>query len=221
MPNLHVLKSNKLTRVFLISLGVVAASITCVNPASADETVSVNGTTLYRDFQVNSSGGDYTITASVNGQSSPVDSVIHLYRGTSRAGYDFYGATVSGDFLAVDDHGYRGDLLSASLSGSFSSGLHNYVIRVSSFAYWASNVTIYPNNNYTTATPTESYTLSYTGFSSGTVDTRVTSTQVMTRQSHNLSFSKSLFGSDTLSDPDGQLRKTLDSINKQWGSLIR
>ena len=215
MPNLHVLKSNKLTRVFLISLGVVAASITCVSPASADETVSVDGTTFYRDFQVYSSGGDYTITALVSGP-SPIDAVIHLYRGTSRVGYDFYGATVSGDFLARDDDGYSGDNLSAYLSGSFSSGLDNYVIRVSSFAYWTSNVNIYPTGVYTTATPTESYTLSYTGLSSGIVDTRVT-----TRQSHNLSFSQSLFGSDTLSDPDGQLRKTVDSINKQWGSLIK
>ena len=217
MPNLHVLKSNKLTRVFLISLGVVAASITCVSPASAEETVSLNGTTLYRDFQVYSSGGNYTITASVNGAPSPVDPVIQLYRGTSRAGYDFSEDSVSGDFLAVDDDGYSGDLLSAYLSESFSSGLDNYVIRVSSYAYW--NQTI--NVTYTTTTPTESYILSYTGFSSGTVDTRVTSTQVMTRQSHNLSFSQSLFGSDTLSDPDGQLKKTVDSINKQWGYLIK
>jgi len=209
MPNLHVLKSNKLKRVILISLGVVAASITCVSPASADETVSVNGTTLYRDFQVYSSGGNYTITALVSGP-SPIDPVIHLYRGTSRVGYDFNEATVSGDFLGVDDDG-GGELadkvnqLDAYLSGSFSSGLDNYVIRVSSYSYWAGGGPV-----------AQSYTLSYTGFSSGTVDTRVT-----TRQSHNLSFSKSLFGSDTLSDPDGQLRKTVDSINKQWGSLIK
>ena len=230
MLNLQVLKSNKLTRVFLISLGVVAASITCVSPASADETVSVDGTTFYRDFQVYSSGGDYTITALVSGP-SPIDAVIHLYRGTSRVGYDFYGASVSGDFLARDDDGYSGDLLSAYLSGSISGGLDNYVIRVSSYAYWHLSQLFteeeFPQGNYTTATPTESYILSYTGFSSGTVDTQVTSTQVvtstqeMTRQSHNLSFSKSLFGSDTLSDWDGQLRKTVDSINKQWGSLIK
>jgi hypothetical protein len=209
MPNLHVFKSNKLTRVFLIFFGAVAASITCVSPASADETVSVNGTTLFQDFQVHSSGGNYEINALVSGP-SPIDPVIHLYRGTSWAGYDFYTTTPSGDFLAVDDDGGLG--LSAYLSGSFSSGLDNYVIRVSSYAYWRQAL----NEVYTTTTPTESYTLSYTGFSSGTADIRVT-----TRQSHNLSFSKSLFGSDTLSDPDGQLRKTVDSINKQWGSLIK
>ena len=205
MPNLHVLKSNKLTRVFLISLGVVAASITCVSPASADEPVSVNETTLYRDFQVYSAGGSYVIRA------FGADPVIHLYRGTSRVGYDFSQATVSGDFLAVDDdsgwnvEGNSGSGLDSYLSGTFSYGLDNYVIRVSSFTYWAGG-----------GPATESYTLSYTGLSSGTVDTRVT-----TRQSHNLSFSKSLFGSDKLSDWDGELRKTVDSINKQWGSLIK
>lgn len=205
MLNLHVLKSNKLTRVFLISLGVVAASITCVNPASANETVSVDETTLYRDFQVYSAGGSYEIR--VLGS----DPVVQLYRGTSRAGYDFFGATVSGDFLARDDDsgadlpGNSGSGLDAYLSGTFSYGLDNYVIRVSSFLYWSES-----------GPATQSYTLSYTGFSRGTVDTRVT-----TRQSHNLSFSKSLFGSDKLSDSDGELRKTVDSINKQWGSLIK
>ncbi len=205
MPNLHVLKSNKRTRVFLIFLGAVAASITCVNPASADETVSVNETTLYRDFQVYSAGGSYVIRA------FGADPVIHLYRGTSRVGYDFYGDTVSGDFLAVDDdsgsglEGNSGSGLDAYLSGTFSYGLDNYVIRVSSFNYWAGF-----------GPATQSYTLSYTGLSSGTVDTQVT-----TRQSHNLSFSKSFFGSDKLSDWDGELRKTVDSINKQWGYLIK
>ena len=205
MPNLHVLKSNKLTRVFLISLGVVAASITCVNPASADETVSLNATTLYHEFQVYSSGGSYVI------RGLGADPVIQLYRGTSIDGFHDQNATVSGNFLAVDDDsgsgipGNTGTGLDAYLSGSFSYGLDNYVIRVTSYAYWIGSTA-----------PTESYTLSYTGFSSGTVDTRVT-----TRQSHNLSFSKSLFGSDTLSDPDGQLRKTVDSINLKYGYLIK
>jgi hypothetical protein len=218
MLNLNILKKKKPVRIFAMFLGVLAASTICVNPAGADETVSVNGTTLYRDFQVYSDGGSYVITAVPIG-GSPVDPVVHLYRGTSRAGYDFSQATVSGDFLAVDDDSGFG--LNAYMSGTFSSGLDNYVIRVSSYAYWESERITYPGDVYTTATPTESYILSYTGFSSGTVDTRVTSTQVMTRQSHNLSFYKSLFGSDTLSDWDGQLRKTVDSINKKWGSLIK
>ena len=205
MPNLNAIKSNKLTRVFLISLGVVAASITCVSPASADETVSVDATTLYRDFQVYSAGGSYVIRA------LGADPVIHLYRGTSRVGYDFSTATVSGDFLAVDDDsgsgiaGESGTGLDSYLSGTFSYGLDNYVIRVSSYSYWASG-----------SPAIESYTLSYTGFSRGTVDTRVT-----TRQSHNLSFSKSLYGTDNLSDPTGELRNIVDSINAKWGNLIK
>jgi len=41
------------------------------------------------------------------------------------------------------------------------------------------------------------------------------------RQTNNLSFAQSLYASDTLSDPDGQLRKTIDSINAKYGSLIK
>jgi hypothetical protein len=41
------------------------------------------------------------------------------------------------------------------------------------------------------------------------------------RQTKNLSFTKSLYGTDKLSDPDGQLRKTLDSIDVKFGSLIK
>ena len=207
MPNLHVLKSNKLTRVFLISLGVVAASITCVNPASANQTVSLNATTAYRDFQVYSIGGGYVIR--VLGD----DPVVQLYRGTSIPGFDTYTVTPSGNFLAVDDdggsgiEGNSGSYLDSYLSGTFSQGLGNYVIRVTSYDYWSSN---------RSETPTESYTLSYTGLSSGTVETSLT-----TRQTHNLSFSSSLYGSDTLSDEDGQLRATVDKIMNKYGSLIK
>lgn len=208
MPNLHVLKSNKLTRVFLISLGVVAASITCVNPASADETVSLNGTTLYRDFQVYSGGGSYEIRGFGD------DPVVQLYRGTSIAEFNNSSVAVSGDFLAVDDDsgsgisGATNTGLDAYLSGTFSDGLgtfSNYVIRVTSYDYWIGS-----------APPTESYTFRYTGFSSGSVDARSS-----VRQTHNHSFASSLYGSDKLSDPDGQLKKTVDSINKLWGSLIK
>lgn len=41
------------------------------------------------------------------------------------------------------------------------------------------------------------------------------------RKSSNLTFKESLYGSDRLSDPDGQLRKTVDSINAKYGSLIK
>jgi hypothetical protein len=41
------------------------------------------------------------------------------------------------------------------------------------------------------------------------------------RQTNNLSFAQSLHGSDTLSDPDGQLRATVDQIMNKYGSLIK
>jgi len=41
------------------------------------------------------------------------------------------------------------------------------------------------------------------------------------RRSSNLSFAQSLYASDTLSDPDGQLRKTVDSINAKYGYLTK
>jgi hypothetical protein len=44
---------------------------------------------------------------------------------------------------------------------------------------------------------------------------------VYVRQTSNLTFAQSLYGSDTLSDPDGQLRKTVDQIMAKYGSLIK
>ena len=44
---------------------------------------------------------------------------------------------------------------------------------------------------------------------------------VYVRQSTNLYFSQSLYASDTLSDPDGELRKTVDQIMAKHGSLIK
>ena len=44
---------------------------------------------------------------------------------------------------------------------------------------------------------------------------------VFVRQSSNLTFAQSLYASDTLSDPDGELRKTVDQIMLKHGSLIK
>jgi hypothetical protein len=41
------------------------------------------------------------------------------------------------------------------------------------------------------------------------------------RRSTNLTFTQSLYASDTLSDPDGELRKTVDQIMAKYGSLIK
>ena len=44
---------------------------------------------------------------------------------------------------------------------------------------------------------------------------------VNVRQTSNLTFAQSLHGSDTLSDEDGELRKTVDQIMNKYGSLIK
>jgi hypothetical protein len=41
------------------------------------------------------------------------------------------------------------------------------------------------------------------------------------RRSTNLTFAQSLYASDTLSDEDGELRKTVDQIMNKYGSLIK
>ena len=41
------------------------------------------------------------------------------------------------------------------------------------------------------------------------------------RKSSNLQFNEALYGSDNLSDPDGQLRKTVDAIDAKYGNLIK
>jgi hypothetical protein len=44
---------------------------------------------------------------------------------------------------------------------------------------------------------------------------------VYVRQTSNLTFAQSLYASDTLSDEDGELRKTVDQIMAKYGSLIK
>ena len=45
--------------------------------------------------------------------------------------------------------------------------------------------------------------------------------EVFVRQTSNLTFAQSLYASDTLSDEDGELRKTVDQIMNKYGSLIK
>jgi hypothetical protein len=44
---------------------------------------------------------------------------------------------------------------------------------------------------------------------------------VYVRQTSNLTFAQSLYASDTLSDEDGELRKTVDQIMNKYGPLIK
>jgi hypothetical protein len=45
--------------------------------------------------------------------------------------------------------------------------------------------------------------------------------EVYVRKSTNLQFNEAMYGSDKLSDPDGQLRKTIDAIDAKYGNLIK
>ena len=50
---------------------------------------------------------------------------------------------------------------------------------------------------------------------------RPTAAPIDVRQTSNLTFAQSLYASDTLSDPDGQLRATVDQVMSKYGSLIK
>ena len=45
--------------------------------------------------------------------------------------------------------------------------------------------------------------------------------EVHVRKSSNLQFHEAMYGTDKLSDPDGQLRKTVDAIDAKYGNLIK
>lgn len=45
--------------------------------------------------------------------------------------------------------------------------------------------------------------------------------EVSVRKSTNLQFHEAMYSSDKLSDPDGQLRKTVDAIDAKYGNLIK
>jgi hypothetical protein len=205
---------------FLIFLGLVALSITCIEPVNAsDITVSVNETNIYRDFQVYSIGGNYVIRAIGSDvdyvQSDPV---VQLYRGTTITGIDYdYSSPTSVELLGFNNDGGNelGDASGTGwdsyLSGTVGAG--NYVIRVISEIVW-----YYPGEG----SYDEVYTFSFTGFFSGTTPAPAPApAPVYVRQTNNLSFAQSLHASDTLSDPDGQLRKTVDQIMDKYGSLIK
>jgi len=49
----------------------------------------------------------------------------------------------------------------------------------------------------------------------------ISTTPASIRRSTNLTFKESLYASDTLSDPDGELRKAVDAIEAKYGYLIK
>jgi hypothetical protein len=194
-------KLTKIKKAASIVLATLTLSFIDMNSANAaDIAVSVDSINPYYDYQVNSSGGNYQIRV------LGYDPFVQLYSGTAITGFNNSATSPSGNYLAFNDDGggalpdrlYSQDSL---LTGTLTSG--DYVIRVTSWRYWLSQ-----------PSPTQSYTLRYTGLSSGTTEANV-------RQTNNLSFAQSLHGSDKLSDNDGQLRATVDQIMNKYGSLVK
>jgi hypothetical protein len=60
-----------------------------------------------------------------------------------------------------------------------------------------------------------------TNKSNSTPSATATATPASVRKTSNLTFAQSFYGSDTLSDPDGQLRATIVEIMNKYGSLIK
>ena len=112
-----------------------------------DISVSVDPTNPFRDFPVVSSGGVYLVDVSANGG----DSFVQLYEGASAGTFNSASAPNPTDLVNEDDDGGPG--VSSRITSTAISGPH--VIRVTSFSYWGFNVAA-----------TETYTLSYTGFTS-------------------------------------------------------
>jgi hypothetical protein len=112
-----------------------------------DISVSVDTTNPFRDFPVVSSGGSYQVDVAANSG----DSFVQLYDVASAGTFISYSAPNPTSLINEDDDSGPG--VSARITGTAISGPH--VIRVTSFTYWAGGFIA-----------TETYTLSYTGFTS-------------------------------------------------------
>jgi hypothetical protein len=163
----------------------------------------------YADHQVSSSGGAYTIDL-VGSGGIRNDTLLQLYSGgTITSAFQFNGC--SGQCIAYHDDTYIApNIRSSRLAGSLTAG--NYVIRATSWEYWSQD----PNlGNYVF-----NYTLTLSGLNNNAAPAPAPA-PIYVRQNSNLSFAQSLHSSDTLSDEDGELRKTVDQIMNKYGSLIK
>ena len=159
----------------------------------------------YDDHQVSSSGGAYTIDLVASGGIRN-DTLLQLYSGDTITGaFQFNGCSVQ-CIAYHDDTLIAPNIRSSRLTGSLAAG--NYVIRATSWEYWSQSANL---GNYVF-----NYTLTLSG-----LNNTAAPAPVYVRQTSNLSFAQSLHASDTLSDPDGQLRKTVDQIMNKYGSLIK
>ena len=129
---------------FSIILGLVFGLFS-ISPAYAEDiSVTVSPANPFTDFPVVSSGGSYQVDVAANGG----DSVVQLYSGASAGTFNSaYAPNPTNHVNENDDF----NSLSSRITGTAISGPH--VIRVTSFSYWVGS-----------NSPTQTYTLSYTGF---------------------------------------------------------
>jgi len=143
-PNFMGRKSMKLSIILSLAFGLFS-----ISPAYAEDIpVTVSPTNPFSDFPVVSSGGSYQVDVNANGG----DSVVQLYSGVSAGTFNSaYAPNPTNHVNENDDY----QSLSSRITGTAISG--PYVIRVTSFNYWTGGIS-----------PTHTYTLSYTGFTSAT-----------------------------------------------------
>jgi hypothetical protein len=146
MKNSNVTSRKRIN--FSITLGLIFGLVSISTSYAADISVSVSPTNPFRDFPVASSGGSYQVDVNANGG----DSVVQLYSGVSAGTFNSAFAPNPANHVNENDD-YLG--LSSRITGTVISGPH--VIRVTSYAYWTGRTS-----------PTQTYTLSYTGFTSAT-----------------------------------------------------
>ena len=129
---------------FSIILGLVFGLFS-ISPAYAEDiSVTVSPANPFTDFPVVSSGGSYQVDVAANGG----DPVVQLYSGASAGTFNSaYAPNPTNHVNENDDF----NSLSSRITGTAISGPH--VIRVTSFSYWVGS-----------NSPTQTYTLSYTGF---------------------------------------------------------
>lgn len=139
--NLVSRKRINLSIFFTLLFGLVSISTSYAE----DISVSVDPTNPFRDFPVVSTGGSYQVDVAANRG----DSFVQLYDVASAGTFISDSAPNPTSLINEDDDSGPG--VSSRITGTAISGPH--VIRVTSFVYWAGS-----------HLPTQTYTLSYTGF---------------------------------------------------------
>ena len=139
--NLMSRKRINLSIILTLLFGLISISTS----HAEDISVSVDPTNPFRDFPVVSSGGVYLVDVAANSG----DSFVQLYDVASAG--TFISSSAPNPTSLINDDDDSGPGVSSRIIGTAISGPH--VIRVTSFSYWAGQFAA-----------TETYTLSYTGF---------------------------------------------------------